>query len=361
MTEQHNKPLDPVWDPEVITTSQNMKIDERLLAYKPISVTLNFDWENTTLDERAQMRWNYIQEQKKKYPNYVGYDFPEHFSSLFGGSKVSTEVVDFSILVNTLGQLIRTRIKTVESSFGHNNGKGYRNFSIREKNKNRERKAHRVIACTFIPIPKELLRNKLHLVVNHKNDIKHSNLISNLEWCTQKVNTDKAIRTSAVKTKSCKMTIKLPGRFYDRVYYFFSKRDLVKHGIVDHVVFGTPGKSGLYLHSLWEEIDKDEIKNKPIGISKEVIEFLKNPIFGKTGSKGVVGTIVTEGPCKGERFVIYGFKQIGLNGFGRSQIEYAINKTGRIYKSCTWERVTREEAAEIPIGLTEAQKEHIFG
>jgi hypothetical protein len=31
-----------------------MKIDERLLAYKPISVTLNFDWENTTYDERVQ-------------------------------------------------------------------------------------------------------------------------------------------------------------------------------------------------------------------------------------------------------------------------------------------------------------------
>jgi hypothetical protein len=26
-----------------------------------------------------------------------------------------------------------------------------------------------------------------------------------------------------------------------------------------------------------------------------------------------------------------------------------------------WERMTREEAVNIPIGLTEAQKEHIFG
>ena len=338
-----------------------MNMDERLLAYKPISVTLNFDWENSTLDKRAKMRHDYIKEQKKTNPNYVGYDFPEHFSSLFGVSERSTEVVDFSILVNTLGQVIRPRIKVLESSFGYNNGNGYRNFSIREKGKNRGRKAHRVIACTFIPIPKELLGNKLHLVVNHKNDIKHCNLVSNLEWCTQKVNADKAIKTSAVKTKSCKMTIKLPGDFYGKVYYFFSKRDLVKHGIVDHAVFGKSGKAGLYIHSLWEEIDKDEIKNKPIGIPKEVIEFLKNPIFGKTGSKGVVGTIVTEGPCKGERFIIYGFKQIGLNGFGRPQIEHAINKTGRIYKSCTWERMTREEAVNIPIGLTEQQRKHIFG
>ena len=42
-----------------------MNIDERLLAYKPISVTLNFDWENTTYDERVQMRHDYIEEQKK--------------------------------------------------------------------------------------------------------------------------------------------------------------------------------------------------------------------------------------------------------------------------------------------------------
>ena len=52
-----------------------MNIDERLLAYKPISVTLNFDWENTTYDERVQMRHDYIEEQKKKDPNYVGWDF----------------------------------------------------------------------------------------------------------------------------------------------------------------------------------------------------------------------------------------------------------------------------------------------
>lgn len=59
-----------------------MDIDERLLAYKPISVTLNFDWDKMSYDERVLARHNYIEEQKKKDPNYVGYDFLEHFSSL---------------------------------------------------------------------------------------------------------------------------------------------------------------------------------------------------------------------------------------------------------------------------------------
>ena len=59
-----------------------MNIDKRLLAYKPISITLNFDWDKMSYDERVLARHNYIEEQKKKDPNYVGYDFLEHFSSL---------------------------------------------------------------------------------------------------------------------------------------------------------------------------------------------------------------------------------------------------------------------------------------
>lgn len=79
-------------------------IDERLLAYKPISVTLNFDWENTTYDERVQMRHDYIEEQKKLDPNYVGWDFPELVSSKHGGiTKNITYYRDFSRVVNTLG------------------------------------------------------------------------------------------------------------------------------------------------------------------------------------------------------------------------------------------------------------------
>ena len=41
-----------------------MNIDERLLAYKPISVTLNFDWDKMSYDERVLARHNYIEEQK---------------------------------------------------------------------------------------------------------------------------------------------------------------------------------------------------------------------------------------------------------------------------------------------------------
>jgi hypothetical protein len=69
---------------------------------------------------------------------------------------------------------------------------------------------------------------------------------------------------------------------------------------------------------------------------------------------------VTEGPCKGQRFVIFGSAQIKEIGFERPTISFAIRDKS-VSQSCTWERMTREEAVNIPIGLTEAQKEHIFG
>ena len=132
-------------------------IDKRLLAYKPISITLGFDWENTTLDQRAQMRWDYIQEQKKLDPNYVGYDFPEHFSSTHGG-RVKKIVYDvaFDLLVNTIGQVISARKEDLLISFGGVTAHGYRVASFYHGNKLAPRRVHRLLGCTFLPVPEEL-------------------------------------------------------------------------------------------------------------------------------------------------------------------------------------------------------------
>ena len=172
-----------------------MNIDERLLVYKPISITLNFDWENTTYDERVLARHNYIEEQKKKDPNFVGYDFLEHFSSLHaGGCEKSIHITDFSRIVSTLGQVIRIFRNKVYTTFGWN-AKGYRVIELGAPNNTKEIKVHRIIGCTFIPIPDDLKEIREKIVINHKNDIRSCNLRSNLEWVTHVENIIKAVDT----------------------------------------------------------------------------------------------------------------------------------------------------------------------
>ena len=333
-----------------------MKIDERLLAYKPISITLNFDWENTTYDERVQMRHDYIEEQKKKDPNFVGYDFPEHFGSQRPGGEHPVYIAVFTRLVNTLGQFFSVSNRGLWITFGVETN-GYMDVYM---GKNKSFKAHRVVACTFIPVPEHLKENRFKLVVNHKNDIKDCNLRSNLEWCTNQENAIKAVDTGAIISTPFKFTITRPGEYLGEEYYFSSKHCLKTHGFSQANVHNAINNNKMHLCGKWERISKEELENKQIGMDKTVIDYIRDPKYGKANATGWVGTIISEGHCKGERFVLYGRKQLNEYGFEHSHIGDYIKGKRKSYKGCTWERMTREEAVNIPVGLTEAQKEHIL-
>lgn len=341
-----------------------MNIDKRLLAYKPISITLNFDWENTTYDERVLARHNYIEEQKKKDPNYVGYDFPEHFSSTHAGrrtkdTKQSVHTVDFSKLINTLGQAIsiaRNKVFVVLPS----NTKWYRYMYTTINGESSRLRINRVVACTFIPIPEHLKSIRENLVVNHKNDIKNCNLRSNLEWCTQKENVIKAVETGVIKSSSYMFTITRPGLYFGNTYYFTDIQSLTDHGFDYTGVIKSANNTGNYLCGIWETISKEMVQNKKIGMDDEVIEYLRDPKYGNSHAKASVGTIVTEGPCKGERFALYGRVELNKYGFCESCVSKVASGKSKFHKGCTWERMTREEATNIPIGLTDKQITHLF-
>lgn len=341
-----------------------MYIDERLLAYKPISVTLNFDWDKMSYDERVLARHNYIEEQKKKDPNYVGFDFIEHFSSTHGGlgkckNKKSKHTVDFARLINTIGQVIRIRCNEVTITFG-TEASGYRVINRRKNNTLTELKIHRAVGCTFIPIPERLSEFRETIVINHKNDIKSCNLKSNLEWVTQKENSIKAVETGAIVSTAFKFTITRPGDYFGKEYYFSSKSSLEKCGFDYASVHNYLNKGRLYLCGNWEVISKEELKDKVIGISKVIIDYIRDPKYGVVSAKGNVGTIISEGPCKGERFVIYGDNQLKLFGFKPCAVTTCITGGRPNHRNCTWVKMTREECAGIPIGLTEEQRKHIF-
>ena len=59
---------------------------------------------------------------------------------------------------------------------------GYRSVTLYRVNGKKQYSVHRLVAETFIPNP-----NK-YLEVNHKDENKHNNCVSNLEWCTSLYN-----------------------------------------------------------------------------------------------------------------------------------------------------------------------------
>lgn len=340
-----------------------MNIDKRLLAYKPISVALNFDWEKTTYDERVLARHNYIEEQKKKDPNYIGWDFPEWFRSShgFAGTRSGDYLVDKSKLINTIGQVVKLQGKLVVISFGSKRSDGY--FAVRLKCGEIRRKAklHRIVACTFIPIPDKLKELRKKLVINHKNDIKSCNLRSNLEWCTNLENITKAYETGANNAISFKCVVEGLDGISGNVYYFSKISEICELNFSNWKVYRSVTTGIPYFHAKWYQITKEDLIGKQLGIPESDLLIMRDVRNSYFNSKCSVGTIVSEGPCKGESFYIFGSKELIKYGFDDSRVSSVALKKRKTHKGCVWKRVPRENSFGKPIGLTEAQKEHIFG
>lgn len=60
---------------------------------------------------------------------------------------------------------------------------GYYSVDLRKNGKRKKTRIHRLVAQAFIPNPDNLP------TINHKDENKLNNYVSNLEWCTQKYNT----------------------------------------------------------------------------------------------------------------------------------------------------------------------------
>ena len=67
--------------------------------------------------------------------------------------------------------------------------KGYLRVSLHKENKSYHRSVHRLVAQTF-------LGNKIELQVNHKDGDKTNNITTNLEWCSNKENSEHAYNTN---------------------------------------------------------------------------------------------------------------------------------------------------------------------
>lgn len=66
----------------------------------------------------------------------------------------------------------------------HKDQDGYCKIVLSKEGKTTTRAVHRLVAQAFIPNPNN------YPVINHKNEIKADNRVSNLEWCTVAYNTN---------------------------------------------------------------------------------------------------------------------------------------------------------------------------
>lgn len=70
--------------------------------------------------------------------------------------------------------------------------KGYRYVALQKENEAKEFKVHRLVALHFIQNPHSYPQ------VNHKDEDKSNNHVSNLEWCTNKYNCNYGTRTDRI-------------------------------------------------------------------------------------------------------------------------------------------------------------------
>lgn len=88
-------------------------------------------------------------------------------------------------------------------------GKGYLFVGLCKNGKRKKFKVHRLVAMAFIPNPSNLP------YINHKDENKENNCVSNLEWCDRKYNNNYGTRNQRIAEKTTNGKLSKPVRQYD--------------------------------------------------------------------------------------------------------------------------------------------------
>ena len=99
--------------------------------------------------------------------------------------------------VSTIGNVYSMKNGRMKKLKPSKNGKGYLKVLLYKNGRPKHLKVHRLVAEAFIPNQNNLPQ------VNHKDEDKTNNIVSNLEWCTAKYNINYGAHNKRMtKTKS---------------------------------------------------------------------------------------------------------------------------------------------------------------
>lgn len=111
----------------------------------------------------------------------IKYYLGEIWKDIYYYDRKKKEWVDYRgyYQVNNFGRVRNYKTGKLLNEFEKN---GYLFVSLSLKQKKRHFRIHRLVAYMFVPNLKNLME------VNHKDENKHNNICTNLEWCDRKYN-----------------------------------------------------------------------------------------------------------------------------------------------------------------------------
>lgn len=127
---------------------------------------------------------------------------------------------------------------------GYKRKTGYVDVNLYTKDKPKSYRVHRLVAQAFIPNPYN------YPVINHKDEIKHNNCVSNLEWCTDKYNLNYGKCQTSKSKKVAQLDI-----FNNIIKEWKSISEAEKHGYGgDYISKCARGLQKVYKRCKWEFI-----------------------------------------------------------------------------------------------------------
>ena len=324
------------------------------MKFITISEKLNLSLANEDYEETVQKRWDYIQEQLEKDPNWVGYDYVEYWSG-----KTELLLSDLGTLIGTDGKCYKFKdgvLVTREST----RNVGYPTKYCNASGTSRSLATHRIVASTFIPRPKDISHLPFYrLEVNHKDGIKNSNNILNLEWVTGSRNVQHAYETGLSKsgledpyTKPVLATIVMEGPYKGQQFVLAGLKDFLISGISRTAVsFSIKGRFKMVSGCTWEHVTREEFPKYYHGVPDGYIEYLSNnKALADSKVKPVLGTVLA-GEHKDYKFCLFGSKDITKNGFSQSKVSISCNH-GTRHRGIKWEYIQWGECNKYPHGFT---------
>ena len=315
-----------------------------------ISDILGLSLEYDEYGQRVQARWDYIQEQLEKDPDYVGYDYVEYWNGW-----INAHYLYRNYLVDTNGNFYGLKNGSwVKSNIGKQ--VGYQEKVFTENSRKRTFQQHRIVASTFIPKYEHLSETPFwKLEVNHKDGIKHNNGIRNLEWMTRKENLNHAVNLGLTKSGLDNInsvvflgTIKMDGVYKDQIFTLVGSKAFILAGISRaSVIEQTKGKYALVSGCTWEVISKEDIDKYPSGPPDGYMEYYRTNIILTDRNMKPTLVTVADGVYSGTQFVLMGSVDRDKYGFDQSCVSFSA-RTKSKSNGCWFQYININEIGKYP-------------